>query len=107
MAITPINNVMIPRSADMNLIKHQEDSKPLVDQQNIQVQVRSREEALLHQVLNPENSEKMKNDADAREEGKGQYFAMGRRKKGKKDGQPAGGDRVIKKQGSSGFDIKV
>ncbi|MCH5332328.1 MAG: hypothetical protein J1D89_00090 [Agathobacter sp.] len=107
MAITPINNVMIPRSADMNLIKHQEDTKPQIDQQNIQVQVKSREEALSHQVLNPENSEKMKNDADARDEGKGKYSAGGRRKKDKKDGQPAGGDRVIKKQGSSGFDIKV
>ena len=42
MAITPINNVMIPRSADMNLIKHQEDTKPQIDQQNIQVQVKSR-----------------------------------------------------------------
>lgn len=107
MAITPINNAMIPRSVDMNLIKHQEDAKPLVDQQNIQVQVRSREEALSRQVLNPENSGQAKNDADARDEGKGQYFARGNRKKEKKDGAPAGGDRVIKKQGSSGFDIKV
>ena len=49
----------------------------------------------------------MKNDADARDEGKGKYSAGGRRKKDKKDGQPAGGDREIKKQGSSGFDIKV
>ncbi len=107
MAITPINNVMIPRSVDLNLIKHQEDSKPLVDQEHIQVQVRSREEALAHQALNPENSEKMKNEADAREEIKGKYFARERNKKEKKDGQPADGDRVIKKQGSSGFDIKV
>lgn len=107
MAITPINNAMIPRSVDMNLIKHQEDAKPLVDQQNIQVQVRSREEALSRQVVNPENSEKMKNDADARDEGKGKYFARGRSKKENKDGTPAGGDRVIKKQGRSGFDIKV
>ena len=44
MAIAPINYATIQRTADIETFKNQQDTKPMVDQQNIQVQVDHREE---------------------------------------------------------------
>ena len=41
MAIAPINYATIQRTADIETFKNQQDTKPMVDQQNIQVQVGS------------------------------------------------------------------
>lgn len=103
MAIGPINFAMIQRTGDVEMYKHQEESKPMVDQQNIQVQVNHREDVLSHQVIQSQNSDKAKNDADAKEEGRGQY----RTSPSKKKKQVADKDRVIRKQDSGGFDIKI
>ena len=37
MAIAPINYATIQRTADIETFKNQQDTKPMVDQQNIQV----------------------------------------------------------------------
>ena len=39
MAIAPINYATIQRTADIETFKNQQDTKPMVDQQNIQVQL--------------------------------------------------------------------
>ena len=39
MAIAPINYATIQRTADIETFKDQQDTKPMVDQQNIQVQL--------------------------------------------------------------------
>ena len=44
MAIAPINYATIQRTADIETFKNQQDTKPMVDQQNIQVQVDHRED---------------------------------------------------------------
>lgn len=108
MVITPINNALIPRSVDMNLVKHQEDSKPLVDQQNIQVQINEHVEAMNHQVVHKENSGEAANDADARDEGSNKYHASGgKRKKERSDKQPVREDRVVEKKSTPSFDIRI
>ncbi|MCM1493308.1 MAG: hypothetical protein NC180_08820 [Muribaculaceae bacterium] len=108
MAITPINNAMIQRTVDVNLMKHQEDVKPVVDQQNIQIKVDQREDMLNHQVIEPGNSNKTKNDADAKDEGRGQLYAgkPSRKRSREKESSPQS-DRVIKKQNSNSFDMKI
>lgn len=94
---------MIQRTNDVEMYKLQEEAKPLVDQQNIQVQVDQREDVLSHQVIQSQNSDKAKNDADAKEEGRGQYHAgSAKRKK-----QVADKGRVIRKSDIGGFDIKI
>ena len=104
MSIRPIDYAMIQRTSDVESIRRQEESKPIAEQQNIQVQVENREDKLRHQVLDPQNSNQTKNDADARDEGKGKYSApRGDRKKGKPQHDEG---RVIRKQ-SGGFDIKI
>ena len=100
MAIGPIDMAMIQRTNDVEMYKLQEDAKPVVDQQNIQMQVDQREDVLSHQVIHSQNSDKAKNDADAREEGHGQY-----RSKRKKAAADKG--RVIRKTNIGGFDIKI
>ena len=103
MAIGPIDMAMIQRTNDVEMYKLQEDAKPVVDQQNIQMQVNQRADVLSHQVIQSQNSDKTKNDADAREEGLGQYRASSsKRKKAAADK-----GRVIRKSDTFGFDIKI
>ena len=103
MAIGPIDMAMIQRTNDVEMYKLQEDAKPVVDQQNIQMQVNQRADVLRHQVIQSQNSDKTKNDADAREEGHGQYRASSsKRKKAAADK-----GRVIRKSDTFGFDIKI
>ena len=77
MAIAPINYATIQRTADIETFKNQQDTKPMVDQQNIQVQVDHREDVLHHQVIHPEENEQLDNHTDAREEGKNKYKKQG------------------------------
>ena len=103
MAIGPIDMAMIQRTNDVEMYKLQEDAKPVVDQQNIQMQVNQRADVLSHQVIQSQNSDKTKNDADAREEGHGQYRASSsKRKKAAADK-----GRVIRKSDTFGFEIKI
>ncbi|MDD6481939.1 MAG: hypothetical protein PUF65_06705 [Lachnospiraceae bacterium] len=104
MPVGPINYAMIQRMNDVESIKHQEDAKPMVDQQNIQGQVENRADQLRHQVLQSQDSDKTDNHTDAREEGKNKY--SGKRNGQKKDKNRKEDGRVIQKQ-SSGFDIKI
>ena len=64
MAIAPINYATIQRTADIETFKNQQDTKPMVDQQNIQVQVDHREDVLHHQVIHPEENEQLDNHTD-------------------------------------------
>ena len=104
MLIRPIDlNGMLQRTDDVGVIKRQEDAKPLVDQQNIQSQVVQKQELLLHQVQTANSSNKTKNDADAKNEGKGSYYFSEKKKKEKK--QSIG--KVVNKKDIGGFDIKI
>ena len=79
MAIAPINYATIQRTADIETFKNQQDTKPMVDQQNIQVQV------------------------DHREEGKNKYKKQGSvRKKTNKETKRTGGNPV-----GGSFDMKI
>ena len=103
MAIGPIElNGMIQRMDDVGVIKKQEDIKPMLDQQNIQVQVDKREDELAHVVLDTQKTANLENDSDAKEEVKGVYIRkLTKKRKEKKQ------DKVIKKNISGNFDIKI
>lgn len=107
--IRPVDfNGMLQRTEDVGQVKHQADAKPVVDQQNIQIQMEKRGDEIAHQVIESKESENTKNDADAREEGKNKYTAS--RKTGKKKGGEAevpGPGRVIMKKANSSFDMKI
>lgn len=93
---------MIQRTDDVGQIKHQQDAKPMMDQQNIQVQVNKREDNLAHKVQESKSKGQMNNDADAKEESKGQYFNNHSKKK---KSVPEG--KIVKKNTDGIFDIKI
>lgn len=104
MSIRPVDfGGMIQRTDDVGVLKHKEDAKPVTDQQNIQLRVDQREDDLAHQVQQTNETEEMKNQADAKNEGKGQYY--GRDRKKKKDSKNE--DKVTKKNSSGSFDIRI
>ena len=73
MAIAPINYATIQRTADIETFKNQQDTIPMVDQQNIQVHVDHTEDVLHHQVIKPEVNTQLENHTNASEEGKKKY----------------------------------
>ena len=106
MAISPIlNNAMIQRTDDVGVIKHQQDIRPAVEQQNAMTQVNKKVEEMRHQVINKNDADKADTHADAREEGKNKYFFQ--KKEAKKSASQPSEDRVIKKTMGGSFDIKV
>ena len=109
MSIRPVVlNGMIQRTQDVGNLKQQEDNKPLVQQQNIEIQQQKHEDQLMHQVLEPEQKENDGYRYDAKEKGNNQY-EDGKKKKKKKqrDNEPENGGRVILKGQGSSFDIKI
>ena len=117
MSIRPVVlNGMIQRTQDVGNLKQQEDNKPLVQQQNIEIQQQKHEDQLMHQVQEPEQKENDGYRYDAKEKGKNEYkhdgnnqYEDGKKKKKKKqrDNEPENGGRVILKGQGSSFDIKI
>lgn len=104
MSIRPVDlSGMIQRTGDVHAMKHQEDAKPLVDQANITQTLEHKESELVHTVVGHEESGKAKNDADAKDEGKGAY--SGSPKKGTVKKKTDG--KVTPKATTGGFDIKI
>ena len=105
MAISPVlMGGMIQRTDDVSVLKNQQDSRPILEQQNLQVQMEKKVEEQRRQVVTSENSNKTDTHADAREKGKNAYFF---RKKVKiKEQEESPKDQVIKKT-TGGFDMKV
>ncbi|MBO5096824.1 MAG: hypothetical protein J6B96_00750 [Agathobacter sp.] len=105
MSIRPVDiSGIMQRSDDVGMLKHQQDSRPAVEQQNAQTQVAKRTEELRHQVMNPENSNKPDTHADAREKGKNEYFFRKGNGNKKKEETEC---RVVKKHSNGSFDVKV
>ena len=102
MGIRPVElNGMIQRMDDVGMIKKHEDAKPFLDQQNIQMQVNKREDNLAHTVLHPDNTSNLKNDSDAKGESRNTNNKSSEKNKKKKQ------EKVIKKEVTGGFDIKI
>ena len=103
MTIRPVDfNGMLQRTDDIGMLKKHEDAKPIYDQQNIQTQINHREDELAHRVLNSSETEHANNDSDAKNQGKGTYYASDRKKKKKQQET-----QIIKKNAGGSFDIKI
>lgn len=94
----------ITRAQDFTTIKHQEDSKGLVDQTNYQKQVSQNVEVKAHQVQQGDHAENEGKRFDAKEQGSGTYFGDGGQRRRKQEKEK--NDRVVIK-GQGGFDIKI
>lgn len=104
MAVGPVTlNGVIPRTQDIGTIKQQEDNKPIVEQQNIQTQMKTQEERQLKQVNHADDADEHQKKYDAKEKGSNEYH--GQQKKKRKEGRSR--DRVIQKQDGGHFDMKI
>lgn len=105
MAISPIlMSGVVQRADDIGAIKNQQDSRPVVEQQNVQTQMAKKVDAKRHQVVTAEGSDKTDTHADAREKGKNAYFF---RKKSKGSEHEQTPDNHVVKKSVGGFDMKV
>ena len=76
MSIRPVDmNGVIQRTQDVGTLKQHQDMKPMVDQQNIQIEVQREEYRQSEQVTRKDDSQMEEHRFDAKEEGKGQYQA--------------------------------
>ena len=81
MSIRPVDlSGMIQRTQDIGNIKHAEDSRPIVDQYNIEVRQEKQESDLSHKVQDPEQKDNQEFRYDAREKGT-VITVVGKRKK--------------------------
>lgn len=92
----------VTRAQDFTTIKHNEDSKVMVDQNNFQRQFDQTVENRARQVQQGDEAENRGKRFDAKEKGNGSYAGDGgrNRKKEEKDG------RVVLK-GQNNFDMKI
>lgn len=109
MSIRPVVlNGMIQRTQDVSNLKQQEDNKPVIQQQNIEIQQEKQEDRLMHQVQEADQKENDGYRYDAKEKGNNQYEGGQQKKKKKQqDREPENGGRVILKGQGSSFDIKI
>lgn len=102
MSIRPIDfNGMLQRTEDVAILKKNEDMKPILDQQNIQMQVQKNEQNNSSVVIEINKEEQLSNQADAKEEGRGPKYQASNKKKKKEN------DVVKKKEPSGHFDITI
>lgn len=107
MAINPLLvSGMIQRTDDIGVMKHHQDVKPAVEQQNAQTQVIKKTEQQSRQVITKDDTNKTDTHADAREKGKNSYFFRKKSVQNKKE-ESSSEDRVVKKSEGSSFDIKI
>ena len=106
MSIRPVVlNGMIQRTQDVGNLKQQEDNRPIVEQQNIQIEQQKHEDQLTHRVQDPEEKDGYR--YDAKEKGNNEYEGESGRHKKRREEEPENEGKVILKGQGSHFDIKI
>jgi len=92
----------ITRAQDFTTVKHNEDTKGLVDQSNFSQQMTRQVEKQAQRINKKDKTENRQKKFDAREKGNNEYHGDGGRNRKKQDKEPDG--KVLLK-GVSTFDI--
>lgn len=95
----------ITRAQDYTTIKHNEDNKGLVDQNNFQSQFHKAVDNRMTQVHQGENTENQNKRFDAKDKGNGEYAGDGGQNRKKDKDKNADGKVTIKNM--SRFDMKI
>lgn len=107
MTVRPIHlNGMIQNTQDVSTIRHQENQRPAVEQQNIQFREELKAQSQAQEVQKKDNADKEQKKFDAKEKGSNEYMQNKKKKKEKRENLPDGSVKV-KQTMSGGFDIKV
>lgn len=105
MAFGSIEFTTISRAQDYSAIKHNEDNKGMVDQNNFSNQVQKSVEQMVREVKSSDNAQWYEKKPDAKEKGNGKYTGDGGKKR-KKQQSGQSQDRMVTKSGG-GFDLKI
>ncbi|MCI8483588.1 MAG: hypothetical protein HFH41_04525 [Lachnospiraceae bacterium] len=104
MSIRPVEfSGVVQRSQDVSTVKHNEDNKSALQQQNVQVQFSKETMHHMQQVTHANDSDNPEKKFDAREKGSNEY--EDRRNKKKKAEEKNSGKVNLKATG--GFDMKI
>lgn len=108
MTVHPVHlNGMIQNTQDVSAMRHQEETKPSVEQQNIQVQEEQKELKQAQQVNTKDNASQMKNEKDAKDKGSNEYRKQEKKNKKEQHERLSDGSVKLKMTMSGGFDIKI
>ncbi len=91
------------RAQDFTNIKHNEDTRGMVEQSNLAQQTTKSADIKLHHVNDAEHSENRQKKFDAKEEGSNHYQGDGGKDRNKKEQD----GKVLLKGVQHGFDIKI
>ena len=107
MTVRPVHlNGMRQNTQDVSAIRHQENQKPAIEQQNIHIREQQKEQSQAQEVQKKDNADNEQKKFDAKEKGSNEYLAQRKKKKEKKENLPDGSVKV-KMTMSGGFDIKI
>ena len=104
MTIRPVDFATIQRTDDVGAMKHRQDTKPVAEQQTIQVEIAKQEQNSSTQVRHANDTSNDGEGFDAREQGKNRYR---KQKGGKGKAEKKEDGKVIAKSAKGGFDIKI
>lgn len=105
MAISPILfNGSVSRMQDVSSVKHNEDVKGMVDQNNFQNTFHKQIDSKLNQVHQSDTADNHQKKFDAKEKGSNAYDSDGGKRR-KKENEAHDGKVIVKS--TSGFDMKV
>lgn len=108
MTVRPVHlNGMIQNTQDVSTIRHQENQRPAVEQQNIQIQEEQKEQNKAQEVQTKDNADNGQKKYDAKEKGTNEYEDMRKKKKKKEKRENLPDGSVTSKMMSGGFDIKI
>ena len=108
MTVRPVHlNGMIQNTQDVSTIRHQENQRPAVEQQHIQIREEQKEQSKAQEVNKKDNADKEQKKYDAKEKGSNEYLNQRKKKKKEKKENLPDGSVKIKQTMSSGFDIKI
>ena len=108
MAVGPVTlNGVIQRTQDISAFKQQEDAKPMVEQQNIQAQMKMHEMRQSKQVTHADNADEHQKKYDAKEKGSNEYRGQKKKKKKPEEQESKEINRAVFQREGGRFDMKI
>lgn len=109
MAITPIyNNAMMQRTPEVSQVKYNQDIRPQVEQQNIQLANTQQAERNARQIVEKDNIAGNSSERhDAKEKGRGIFFDIRKKEKKVRTDAEDEEDGIVIDKKNSHFDMRI
>jgi hypothetical protein len=105
MIVKPIDLAVMQQMNEVSHIKHNENQRPVVEQQTISTQVQKETDSKAEQVTSKENADNAQKKYDAKDKSENEYHGSGH--SDRKGRQTDDGRVTIKGQNTMDFDIRI